>query len=341
MRKYENCLARAEKLLSGVFCFLLLITIHLMPAGAQQTEQQSVFKTDYLIYLPADYNTNQDKSWPLMIYLHGAGLKDRSLKGLKDDYLPWHLDHDKVLPFIVVSPVCNTNGWNTTILNLLLDDLVVKYKVDKDKIYVTGHSMGGFGTWNWAVENPERFAAIVPVSGCSNATDSISAWKLRNMPVWVFHGDMDKIVDIRCNIEMVKELEKFSKKVKFTVYPGRGHDTWEQTFSNDEMYKWLLKQDRKNNVPIAVQLDKKIYEAYAGRYIFDQDTITLEYSGGQLYIKPTEGNLINLISESERIFTFKENPSFSIIFQKENNKLTGFIVPGNGNKLARRIETTK
>ena len=86
-----------------------------------------------------------------MIYLHGAGLMDRSIAGLKNDYIPYHLEHDKVLPFIVVSPVCKTNGWDVTILNFLLEDVVHKFNVDENKIYLTGHSMGGFGTWDWAM----------------------------------------------------------------------------------------------------------------------------------------------------------------------------------------------
>jgi hypothetical protein len=277
----------------------------------------------------------------MMIYLHGAGLKDRSLEGLKSDYLPWRLEHDKVLPFIVVSPVCKTNGWNVAILNFLLEDLISKFHVDENKIFLTGHSMGGFGTWDWAVENPEKFAAIVPVSGCCNSRDSISAWKLRNLPIWVFHGEIDKIVDIQCNIEMVKELGKFGHKATITIYPGRGHDTWEQTYSNDNMFKWLLEQDRKKNVPLPVSLDKDLYQSYAGQYIIDLDTITLGYSGENLYIKSQAGDQINLISESDRIFSFKENPSVGIKFQKDNDKLTGFIILGNGNKFARRMDHKK
>ena len=317
--------------------FMLLIAMNTNPINAQQIEQQSIIKTDYLIYLPPNYSTNPDNKCPMMIYLHGAGLKDRSLEGLKGDYLPWHLSNDKVLPFIVVSPVCKTNGWNVTILNFLLDDIIHKFNVDENKIYLTGHSMGGFGTWDWAVENPEKFAAIVPVSGCSNSRDSISAWKLRNMPIWVFHGDIDKIVDIQCNMEMVNELRKFSKKVKFTIYPSRGHDTWEPTYTNDEMFKWLLEQDRKNNIPEQIQLDKEIYENYSGQYKIDDDTVTIGFRGEHLYAKFSAGDQINLLTESETTFSFEKDPSIGIMFQKENDKITGFVILGISNKFARRI----
>jgi len=315
--------------------FLLLNSIN--PVNAQQTEQQAVIKTDYLIYLPPDYNADPDKKWPMMIYLHGAGLMDRSIAGLKNDYIPWHLDHDKVLPFIVVSPVCKTNGWDVTILNFLLEDVIHKFNVDEDKIYLTGHSMGGFGTWDWVMMNPDKFAAIVPVSGCSRSRDNISAWKLRNMPVWVFHGETDNIVGIQCNTEMVNELRKFSQKVKFTVYPKRGHDTWEQTYTNDEMFKWLAEQDRKNNIPVAVNLDEKIYKSYSGRYLIEKDTLTIGYAGKKLFVQPSGGRQRNLVPESELIFSFEGNPFFGIMFQKENDKITGFNILDNTKKFAGRI----
>jgi len=317
---------------------MLSIVIHTLWINAQQVEQQSVIKTDYLVYFPPAYNQDTAKKWPMMIYLHGAGLKDRSIEGLKEDYLPWHLSNGKVLPFIVVSPVCKTNGWNVTILNFLYEDLIHKFNVDKDRICLTGHSMGGFGTWDWAIENPEKFAAIVPVSGCSSSADSISAWKLRNMPVWVFHGDNDKVVGIECNIEMVKELEKYDHKVKFTIYPGRGHDTWEQTYTNDEMFKWLTDQDRKKNLPVRVQLDKGLYGKYSGQYILGEDTITVGSTVENLYIQPAAGDHINLIAESELIFSLEDNPSVGIMFRKKDNAVTGFVILDSRERFARRID---
>ncbi len=198
-----------------------------------------------------------------------------------------------MLPFIVVSPVCKTNGWNVTILNFLLDDIINKFKVDENKIYLTGPSMGGFGTWAWALEYPDRFAAIVPVSGCSNKFDSVSCWKLRNLPIWVFHGDIDDIVNIQCNTTMVDALRKFSRKVIFTIYPGTGHDTWEQTYTNEDMYKWLSDQDKKKNIPAPIQLNREIYENYSGLYVMENDTITIGYSGNRLYAQTEKGQSIH------------------------------------------------
>jgi predicted esterase len=316
---------------------ILLLINFIKPIDAQLIAQQSLIATDYLVSFPQGYNTDPDKKWPMLIYLHGAGLMDRSTDGLKNDCLPYYLEHGKVVPFIVVSPVCKTNGWDVTILNFLLEDVMHKYNVDEDKIYVTGHSMGGFGTWDWAITNPERFAAIVPVSGCSNSRDNISAWRLRNLPIWVFHGETDNIVGIRCNEEMVNELRKFSQKVKFTVYPDRGHDTWEQTYNNDDMFKWLMEQDRKNNKPVPQKPDKGIFKNYSGQYLIDKDTLEVGYKGMTLYLHPPKGKQINLLPESEFIFSFEANPLVGIMFQKEKDKIKGFMILDKSKRFAKRL----
>lgn len=330
-------LKRYKDSVSKISLIILLIVNNIIPIGAQQIEQKSLIETDYLIYFPPSYNTDSDKKWPLLIYLHGAGLEDRSIAGLKNDCLPYYLAKDMTIPFIVVSPVCKTNGWNVTILNFLLEDILHKFNIDKDKVSITGHSMGGFGTWDWAETNPEKFAAIVPVSGCSNSRDEISAWKLRNMSIWVFHGETDNIVNIQCNEEMVNELRKFSQKVRFTIYPNRGHDTWEQTYRNDEMFKWLIDQDRRNNIPVPIKLDKEMFKNYSGEYLFDRDTLIVGYKGEKQYLQLPNGKQISLLSESELVFSFEENPFVGIMFQKEQDKITGFMILDNSKRIATKI----
>ena len=130
-------------------------------------------------------------------------------------------------------------------LNALLDDVVGKYRVDKDRIYVTGLSMGGFGTWSLAAAHPERFAAIAPICGGGNPTD---AKKLKDLPIWVFHGAKDQTVPASRSDAMVKALkEAGSERVKFTLYPDAGYDSRTETYKNPEFWDWLLKQQRGNN----------------------------------------------------------------------------------------------
>ena len=122
-----------------------------------------------------------------------------------------------------------------------MDDIAAKYRVDKDRIYLTGLSMGGFGTWSLAAAHPERFAAIVPICGGGNPAD---AAKLKNLPIWVFHGAKDPVVPPERSESMVKAIKAAGGNVKLTVYPDAGHDAWTATYENPELYRWLFAQKR-------------------------------------------------------------------------------------------------
>jgi predicted peptidase len=183
---------------------------HAADAPAQQPkhfEKQITItvKLDYLVYLPEGYEQG-DKKWPLVLFLHGAGESGSDLENVKIHGPPKLVAGGKQLPFILVSPQAETarRGWNADALNALLDEIMAQYKVDADRVYLTGLSMGGYGTWNLAAAHPERFAAIAPICGGGNPDD---AKKLKNLPIWVFHGAKDPAVPIARSQEMVKALE--------------------------------------------------------------------------------------------------------------------------------------
>jgi len=213
------------------------------PEGKQQDKQFEKevtlkIKMDYLLYLPEGYSRD-DKPRPLVLFLHGMG---DSIARLKRGGLPRQVEQKKDYPFIMVTPQCPGRSWDPSALNTLLDDIVAKYRVDKDRIYVTGLSMGGFGTWSLAAAYPDRFAAIVPICGGGNP---VSAPKLKNLPIWAFHGGKDTTVPPRQTESMVKALKDAgSENVKFTLYPEAGHDAWTETYKNPEVWDWLLKQKR-------------------------------------------------------------------------------------------------
>jgi predicted peptidase len=119
--------------------------------------------------------------------------------------------------------------------------MVKKYKVDKDRIYVSGLSMGGFGTWSLAAYTPDRFAAIAPICG---GGEPFRTRRLTGLPVWVFHGAKDKAVPLERSQEMVDALKKRGGSVKLTIYPEAGHDSWSETYDNPDFYEWLLQQRR-------------------------------------------------------------------------------------------------
>jgi predicted peptidase len=217
------------------------------PAGAKQQpkhfekEVTVLVKLDYLLYLPPGYD-KEEKIWPLVLFLHGAGESGQDLNKVKIHGPPKLVEAGKEFPFILVSPQAPRMGWDVQALSAMLDDVVASHKVDKDRIYVTGLSMGGFGTWSLAAAYPDKFAALVPICGGGNPTD---AKKLKDIPIWVFHGAKDNVVPPSRSEAMVKALQSAgATQVKLTLYPNAGHDSWTETYNNPEMWDWLLKQKR-------------------------------------------------------------------------------------------------
>ena len=121
----------------------------------------------------------------------------------------------------------------------LIEDLEKNYRVDPHRIYVTGLSMGGYGTWDLATKYPGKFAAIAPICGGGKAW--LAARKLNHLPIWVFHGAKDQAVPFAESQEMVDALRnQGNTAVKFTVYPEAGHDSWTESYDNQDLYTWLL-----------------------------------------------------------------------------------------------------
>jgi predicted peptidase len=209
-------------------------------------------RMDYLLFLPKDYDSQSTKRWPMILFLHGIAERGSDPWKVKRHGPPKVAEQMENYPFIVVSPQCpEGQWWSTEVLETLLDEVIVKYPIDKGRIYLTGLSMGGFGAWSLALEFPERFAAVAPICGGGNAHipfayDAKRAMALRTLPFWVFHGDKDTSINIDESKRMVNALRTFGCEVRFTVYPGVGHDSWTETYNNPELYEWFLKQARKD-----------------------------------------------------------------------------------------------
>ncbi len=200
----------------------------------------------YLLFLPDGYN--EKKSWPLIMFLHGAGERGDDLGLVKKHGPPKIVEEKKDFSFIVVSPQCpEDSSWTKEngFLKELLDDIEARYKVDKYRIYLTGLSMGGYGTWSLACAYPERFAAIAPICGGGEPS---TASKLKDIPVWAFHGVQDKVVSVKKSQEMVDAINALGGNAMLTVYPDAGHDSWTLTYDNPKLYDWFLEHrisDRK------------------------------------------------------------------------------------------------
>ena len=213
-------------------------------AAGEQVGESVVFYIPvtmrYLLYLPKDYDGKAPK--PLLLFLHGAGERGNDLELVKKHGPPKLIAQGKDFPFIVVSPQCPKGQfWDPRALSHLLDSLEDRYAVDSSRIYVTGLSMGGFGTWALAAQQPDRFAAIAPICG---GGERFWMRKLKNVPVWAFHGEKDNVVPPHRTTELVEELKKLGADVRQTLYPDAGHDSWTETYNNEELYKWFLSHHR-------------------------------------------------------------------------------------------------
>ncbi len=210
-----------------------------LPLKGVDGQAPTNLEIQYQLFLPRDYR-NDGQEWPMMLFLHGAGERGTDLELVKKHGPPNIVDSKSDFPFIVVSPQCPANQrFNPAELIQLVDHLVAAYRVDKKRVYVTGLSMGGYGTWSLCAANPGRFAAAVPICGGGKTED---ADKLKSLPLWVFHGANDGIVNVQQSEEMVKAIEAAGGNVKFTVYPEAGHDSWTETYNNQAVYDWLLSQ---------------------------------------------------------------------------------------------------
>jgi len=212
------------------------------PGTQQPTRLDVQVKVEmrYLLYLPKDYD--RQASWPVLLFLHGSGERGDDLELVKVHGPPKLVAAGKDFPFIVVSPQCPKDQWWEPIeLIALLDDIGRKYKVDAERVCVTGLSMGGFGTWRLAAYAPTRFAAIAPICG---GGEPYWAKQFAKLPTWGFHGALDDGVPLERTAEMVLALKKAGGNPKLTVYPEAGHDSWTETYNNPELYTWLLAQKR-------------------------------------------------------------------------------------------------
>lgn len=205
-----------------------------------QKEVKITLSVNYLLYLPKDYQ-DSDKPFSLVLFLHGIGERGSDIEKVKMHGLPKLINEGKEFPFIVLSPQCPDNVfWNTDVLSALIDEIESHYRVDKNRIYVTGLSMGGNGTLSLALAEPHRFAAIAPVCGWSHPVEFC---KIAHIPIWIFHGAKDNVVPLNFSKQLIQQSKACGvANVKFSVYPEANHDAWTETYNNEELYKWLLEQ---------------------------------------------------------------------------------------------------
>lgn len=200
----------------------------------------------YVVFVPHGYDGT--KPYPVLLFLHGAGeTKGGSKQPVEVGIGPAIKKREKTFPFITIIPQAETRGWGAASENgkralAMLDEVCKEFKTDSKRIYLTGLSMGGMGTWSMAMAHPDKWAAIAPICGRG---DVKQAEKIKDLPCWCFHGDKDTSVPVAGSRDMIAAIKKAGGDPKYTEYPGVGHNSWDKAYGTDELYTWLLKQSKK------------------------------------------------------------------------------------------------
>jgi pimeloyl-ACP methyl ester carboxylesterase len=289
----------------------------------------------YLFYLPETYGKDTIVKWPLILFLHGGNERGDDLAKVKANGPPRLIAKRKKLPFIVVSPQIPLGEfWNPDLLVRMLKDIIKNYKVDEERIYLTGLSIGGLGTWETAQKYPEMFAAIAPVSGWG---DPLQVWKIRHTPVWIFHGAKDPVVPVIASSVMADSLKQYDN-VKLTIYPNAAHDRWNETYDNAKLYEWFLDYKRFR----FEQTDlKDLSEKYTGVFSSGNDTASIFQVDNKLWIRyGYRGSIKSLLKPSSgNTFFLHENELTEISYIKmDDGVLTSFIFYDTSRKLYNRIK---
>jgi predicted peptidase len=208
-------------------------------------------ESPYVVFVPHDYDGT--KAVPVVLFLHGAGETKGGKKGPAEVGIgPAIKKREKAFPAIVVIPQSEKRTWQAESDDgkralAILDEVTKAYKTDPDRVYLTGLSMGGFGTWSIAAAHPDRWAAIVPIcGGVRGGADGAkkAAGKIKDIPAWVFHGADDKVVPAKLSQDLVAALKEAGGKPRYTEYPGVGHNSWDPAYAEKELWTWLFGQKK-------------------------------------------------------------------------------------------------
>lgn len=233
-------------IIKKIILHTIMVLLLAQSISAQQTahhlKTEATISVDYqyLLFQPSNKENAENGLLPLIVFLHGAGERGDSIDLVKMHGPPKIVESDPNFPFMVLSPQCPAGDWwQPAALDALVAEIVKTHPVDPNRVYLTGLSMGGYGTWDLALYNPSRYAAIAPICGASEI-NSYVVGKLKGKPIWVFHGALDPVIPIGNSVRMVRALKAQGDKPLFTVYPEAEHDSWTAAYSNPKLYAWFL-----------------------------------------------------------------------------------------------------
>jgi len=203
-----------------------------------KTAIKKEINVNYLLQLPKDVKND---SIALLVFLHGSGERGTNLELVKANG-PFKYQHLLKEPTAILAPQCPENvWWDTEAIYQLIKDISSKYKVKKNKIYITGLSMGGWGTLKLYVEHPELFAKVASVCAPVDDLFVVSAEYLKNKPVKIFHGALDNVVPVQHAINFFTELKKTNSQAELIIFENDNHNSWDSAYSDPTFYQWLAK----------------------------------------------------------------------------------------------------
>ncbi len=205
----------------------------------------------YLTYFPENYSDEGDEKYPLLLFLHGMGQRGNHLDDLYNTGLPKMIKEGMDIPFVTIMPQCPEDSvWTdeTAALKALVDHTLSTLPVDKTRVYITGLSMGGFGTYEMLIRYPQTFAAGIPIcGGLGSMYSKVNILNLADKPLWIFHGEKDPVVSIKESTAIIDTLKTVqSKNLNYTFYPELLHDSWTSAYQNRDIYDFLLKHTAEN-----------------------------------------------------------------------------------------------
>jgi predicted peptidase len=204
-------------------------------------ENKRIEKFNYLLHIPKDAS---GEGLPLIVALHGAGERGDDFSKIPVHGLAKYIEAGLDIPAVVIAPQCPENFiWNLLTFELkeLIDFIISEYGIDRDRVSITGLSMGGYGTWEMGMSYPGFFAALAPICGGG------VSWRvglIGKTPVWAFHGDCDTVVPPVNSIEMCERLKASGGDVKLTLFHGVDHNSWEPAYEETKVIEFLLSAKR-------------------------------------------------------------------------------------------------
>jgi len=226
-----------KKLLFYLFAILTNISdAQVETTGSFLKNVQKNYAYNYILSKPIDQNNAK----PLLIFLHGSGEKGNDLEKVKV-HGPLKYMKNNTLDAYVLVPQCPENQyWESDALYFLIKKIIQEEKIDTNRIYLTGLSMGAWGAWNLAYAHPELFAALVPIAGFVDRIPLIEGCKIANIPIRMYHGLLDNVVDVQYSVNIYKKLKDCNKDIQLQIFDDAFHDSWTRVYDNPEIYKWLM-----------------------------------------------------------------------------------------------------